>query len=260
MKRIFLTLIEPTATLGESPRVVLQAMGVLARPIFETIYTNLPLRLEDQALLQDLSEENLQRLDGILAVQTDSTQRRLAILKRILPIAGNPDNSILYFGPTVGDAECMTFLLRQNGIASAVISGKTCDATRRQVVADFKQKKLRVLYNCEVLTTGFDAPVVTHVVMARPTLSLVLYEQMVGRGLRGSTFGGTETCVILDCADHYEGDRPKLGYEQFRKIWSEESQEVATKARKRGSRSPRPAVLETATPPARRFDDAAAHQ
>ena len=61
--------------LGDRPRIALQEMGVLARPIFETIYTNLPLRLQDQPLLQDLTEENLELLDRILAVQTDNTQR-----------------------------------------------------------------------------------------------------------------------------------------------------------------------------------------
>ena len=90
-------------------------------------------------------------------------------------------------------------------------------------MSDFKRKSIRVLCNCEVLTTGFDAPGVTHIVMARPTTSLVLYEQMVGRGLRGPLFGGTETCVILDCEDNYVGDRPELGYEQFRRIWEGES-------------------------------------
>jgi len=50
-------------------------------------------------------------------------------------------------------------------------------------------------------TTGFDAPTVTHVVMGRPTVSQVLYEQMTVRGLRGPRFGGTATCVIIDLED-----------------------------------------------------------
>jgi hypothetical protein len=86
--------------------------------------------------------------------------------------------------------------------------------------------EVRVLCNCEVLTTGFDAPRVTHVVMARPTVSQVLYEQMVGRGLRGARFGGTETCVILDCEDDFSGPtRPELGYKAFRRVWRQETKE-----------------------------------
>jgi superfamily II DNA or RNA helicase len=113
----------------------------------------------------------------------------------------------------------MAFLLRQEGIASAFVSGKTRDVTRRRIVDEFKNGAVRVLCNCEVLTTGFDAPKVTHVVMARPTVSQVLYEQMVGRGLRGPRFGGTDTCVIIDCEDNYRADRPVLGYKRFRQVW-----------------------------------------
>jgi superfamily II DNA or RNA helicase len=251
LKRIFHTLIEPTATLGSSPRATLQAMGVLARPVFETIRTNIPLRLQDLPESMDVTEEDLERLDRILALRADNTERRLAILTSILPIAAEPENSILYFGPTVRDAECMTFLLRQHGIASAVVSGSTRDVTRRQIVTDFKDKKIRVLTNCEVLATGFDAPAVTHIVMARPTMSRVLYEQIVGRGLRGTTFGGTETCVILDCADNYDGVRPELGYEQSRRVWSEESEVVPPKAPGRGRSRPRSAAPATSSPPTR---------
>jgi superfamily II DNA or RNA helicase len=55
--------------------------------------------------------------------------------------------------------------------------------------------------------------------VARPTVSQVLYEQMVGRGLRGEKFGGTDSCVIIDCIDTIRGTRPTLGYEAFRKVW-----------------------------------------
>jgi len=98
------------------------------------------------------------------------------------------------------------------------------------VIDRFKRAEIRVLCNCEVLTTGFDAPKVSHVVMARPTVSGVLYEQMVGRGLRGRAFGGTDTCVILDCQDDFgpAPTRPELGYRRFRRIWQAETQRPST--------------------------------
>ena len=113
----------------------------------------------------------------------------------------------------------MAFLLRQKGIFAAFVSGNTRDVTRRKIIAEFKAAKVKVLCNCEVLTTGFDAPTVTHIVMARPTVSQVLYEQMIGRGLRGPKFGGTATCVIIDLEDKYRSERPKLGYQQFHDLW-----------------------------------------
>jgi DNA repair protein RadD len=83
----------------------------------------------------------------------------------------------------------------------------------------------RVLCNCEVLTTGFDEPRVTHVVTARPTVSLVLYQQVIGRGLRGPAFGGTETCVILNCIDRVKIGPVKLAYQAFRELWRGASSE-----------------------------------
>ncbi|MFN8753109.1 MAG: DEAD/DEAH box helicase, partial [Betaproteobacteria bacterium] len=135
-------------------------------------------------------------------------------------LCANPGHRIIYFGPSVLDAECMAFLLRSRGIAAAFVSGGTRDVTRRRLITEFREGALQVLCNCEVLTTGFDAPRVTHVVMARPTVSQVLYEQMVGRGLRGPGFGGTASCVIVDLEDNYRSDRPVLGYQAFRELWT----------------------------------------
>src|SRR5262249_4652351 len=156
-----------------NPRQKLQEMGVLARPVFDTIETPTTMRLPEIPKGTLFSEEDLERMDRVLAVRADNTPRRLAILKRLLPIAKDAANSILYFGPSVRDAECMAFLPRREGIAAAVISGQTRDVTRRQVVTEFKAKRIRVLCNCEVLTTGFDAPQVTHIIVARPTVSRV---------------------------------------------------------------------------------------
>jgi len=61
-----------------------------------------------------------------------------------------------------------------------------------------------VLCNYGVLTTGFDAPSVRCVVVARPTASPILYEQMVGRGMRGPEFGGTKQCLVIDVDDNIE--------------------------------------------------------
>ncbi len=224
LRDIFRNLIEPSATLGEQPRLTLQQDGVLARPVFEVIVTGTRLRMP--ALESELpTQEDVERIDRALALGADNAARRLAILARVAPLAQDPRHLILYFGPSVADAECMAYLLRERQIPAAVVSGATRPTTRRRLIERFKRAELRVLCNCEVLTTGFDAPKVSHVVMARPTVSQVLYEQMVGRGLRGKTFGGTETCVILDCQDDYgpQPPRPELGYARFRRVWQRDT-------------------------------------
>jgi DNA repair protein RadD len=213
-------LIEPVKTLGNDPRQKLQEMRILASPVFKTIYTSTVINIPNVPDDDSFSDEDALKIDRILALKVDKSTRRLAVLDHILPIAKDSNNSILYFGPSVRDAECMTYLLRRHRIPAEVVHGGTRHATRRHIINEFKAKNISVLCNCEVLTTGFDAPVVTHLVIARPTVSAVLYEQMIGRGLRGPEFGGTEECIILNCEDNIRGDHFRLGYVEFiRKIW-----------------------------------------
>lgn len=219
LKEIFRRLIEPTS-LGPDPRVALQELGVLARPQFQVVQSHMSIRIPGvDAEEGPLEEEEIERIDRVLATRADNTPRRFLVLEKILEVLETPEASVLYFGPSVRDANCMAFLLRQRGIRAAALSGSTRDASRRELVKKFKRGELQVLCNCEVLTTGFDAPRVTHVVVARPTVSQVLYEQIIGRGLRGPKFGGTASCTIIDVEDDFRGPRPALGYERFRGIW-----------------------------------------
>ena len=216
---IFPTLIEARQTLGDDPREELERQRILAKPEFRLIKTN--ARLESPSVRDPVSpsQDDLARVDKALALLADVTRRRMTIFEEILPACRVPENSILYFGPSVTDAQCMAWLLRSEGVSAIAISADTRNATRRQAIEQFRAGTVRVLCNCEVLTAGFDAPRVTHVVVARPTVSIVLYEQMIGRGLRGPKFGGTEQCVIYDCEDNYITQRPILGYVAFRHLF-----------------------------------------
>lgn len=216
---LFKTIIEPTETLGEDPRLALQEQRYLAQPIFGEIRTGTRLKAPEGIDLDHLTAETIERIDHALKLRADRPERRLIILEDMIRLCSNPNSLLLYFGPTVQDAECMAFLLRQRGIEAAFVSGETRSGSRRKIISDFRSGHIQVLCNCEVLTTGFDAPKVTHVIMARPTVSQVLYEQMVGRGLRGPKFGGTATCHIIDLEDQYRAERPQLGYRRFRELW-----------------------------------------
>lgn len=221
LREIFVNLIEAENTLGENPRTELQRRGILATPVVETIRTPIRLLIPEVENADAITAEEMERIDAALKIRADNSRRRMAVFQHILTVCQDSANLILYFGPSVRDAECMAYLLREKGVPAAVVSAGTRDVTRRRVVSNFKEGRLRVLCNCEVLTTGFDAPRVTHVIVARPTVSQVLYEQIIGRGLRGPKFDGTEICTIVDCDDgEAEGkSRPLLGYQAFRHIW-----------------------------------------
>jgi superfamily II DNA or RNA helicase len=220
LKDLFKTIIEPIEVLGEDPRKTLQEREYLARPIFDVIKTETRLKTPEGVNVDNPSDEDIEKIDYALKLRADKPERRLEALGRIIELCRDSASSVIYFGPTVQDAECMAFLLRQQGIEAAFVSGDTRDVSRRKIIGEFKAGRVQVLCNCEVLTTGFDAPKVTHVIMARPTVSQVLYEQMVGRGLRGPRFGGTATCHIVDLEDNYRSERPELGYKRFREIWA----------------------------------------
>ena len=143
--------------------------------------------------------------------------RNLAVYKIIKKWA-DMDRSILFFGANVNQAIMMKEFLNQNGIKSAVITGETKFGSRHRHVRMFKEKKIRVLCNYNVLTTGFDSPKVDTVIIARPTGSRLMYEQMVGRGLRGPRFNGTPSCDIITVLDNilnYSRKRIKQGHEEF---------------------------------------------
>ena len=114
----------------------------------------------------------------------------------------------------------MSKILQNADIASETIIGKTPYGARRTFIKRFKDKDIQVLCNYEVLATGFDSPEIDTLMIARPTSSKIVYEQMVGRGLRGTAFGGTEDCTIITVKDNiyrFGGDRIDLGYDKYRK-------------------------------------------
>lgn len=83
---------------------------------------------------------------------------------------------------------------------SAIVTGKTKKRERERVINGFKCGKIRVVCNVGVLTTGFDYPELETIIIARPTMSLALYYQMIGRGIRPHP--DKENTLIIDMCDN----------------------------------------------------------
>lgn len=94
------------------------------------------------------------------------------------------DRQGLVFTPTVHSAFQVRDALIAEGLSSAVISGDTAKGERAGLIRAYGSGQLQTVVNCAVLTEGFDAPSTSCVLIARPTLSKILFRQMVGRGLR----------------------------------------------------------------------------
>ena len=88
-------------------------------------------------------------------------------------------------------------------MATRVITANTPTEDRSAIIDAFKKddREHIVMFNYGVLTAGFDAPRTRCVIIARPTTSLVLYSQMVGRALRGPRSGGNPRAEIFTVAD-----------------------------------------------------------
>lgn len=102
----------------------------------------------------------------------------------------------MIFAATVEHAKEILGLLPADD--AALITGDTPGAERDVLIEEFKAQRFRYLVNVSVLTTGFDAPHVDLIAILRPTESVSLYQQIVGRGLRLAP--GKIDCLILDYA------------------------------------------------------------
>ena len=96
---------------------------------------------------------------------------------------------------------------------------------RNRIITRFRSTshEPQVLCNYGVLTAGFDAPATSAAVIARPTTSLILYSQMVGRVIRGPRMGGTEACEVVTVVDR---DLPGFGsvaesFMNWQDVWEE---------------------------------------
>lgn len=102
----------------------------------------------------------------------------------------------LGFTPTVAMAYECAEAMKEHGIIARAIDGTTDTDTRRAVLRAFKEGTIQVLWNCGVLTEGFDEPSVSCLLMARPTKIRGLYMQMLGRGTR--LHPGKHNLLVLD--------------------------------------------------------------
>jgi len=89
---------------------------------------------------------------------------------------------------------------------SALITGETPKGEREKTVKDFKSGKFLYLVSVGTLTTGFDAPNVSHIAILRATESVSLLQQIMGRGMR--LFDGKTECVVFDYAGNFEKHCP----------------------------------------------------
>jgi DNA repair protein RadD len=111
---------------------------------------------------------------------------------------GQTRGSWLVFCAGVDHATHIRDLVREAGYSAETVTGETPPPERDRLVAGFKAGRIRCLTNANVLTTGFNAPGTDLVALLRPTKSVGLYVQMVGRATRLAN--GKDDALVLDFA------------------------------------------------------------
>lgn len=151
---------------------------------------------------QSFLDQRLNRNTTGMDYDTDSVQRSfryvgmysylVSIVRRLIN-AGR--KHMLVFCHTLAEAEALMGYFP----SCAYVSGDTNQNERDRILQEFKAGNIRIVANVGVLTTGFDFPALDTVVMARPTMSLAIYYQIVGRLLR--PFPGKEPWFIDLCGN-----------------------------------------------------------
>jgi superfamily II DNA or RNA helicase len=152
----------------------------------------------------------------------DEAMRRLAadeVRNRIIldEIVTAPERSVLLFAASVDHARWLAASLNLQNVPASVIDAHTDRNSRRWFINRFQAGEIRVLCNWGTLTTGFDAPSIDLIVIARPVFSPSLFMQMVGRGLRGPKNGGKQRCRIVSLDDNLEKYSERLAHHYFEK-------------------------------------------
>ena len=185
---------------GDNPIKHLTEEGYLAAVRFSLLNVEPGLQLSTEDLVE--LAEALDISDALAARLGADEQRNLRIAQRLLELA-ETHSRILVFAASVDNAVLLASICRGMGLKADSVTGQTDAHERKHVIQRFKRSggPDRLLINFGVLTTGFDAPGASAVLIARPTKSLVLYSQMVGRVIRGPRAGGTKSCEVVTVVD-----------------------------------------------------------
>ena len=187
------------STGDELPIDYLRSKGILANAKFVSIEG---AKVENILTSNEISNwrENKIIPKKIEKLLTNNVNRNAIIFDQLVQLL-NQGKKIIFFATSIEHSKLITTLLNIKGFKAQHLDGNS-GKYRSQIIKSFKNNKTQILSNYGVLSTGFDDPQIDVVFMARPTNSIVLYSQIIGRGLRGPLIGGTDYCEIYTVFDN----------------------------------------------------------
>jgi len=194
----------------------------LARPFFRTLNSESEVKL---------SENDVNDLSSAIDVPEDILERLAADAQRNLKIISSAEDllrrhrRVIVFAPSVKNARTVAAILVMRGHEAYTVTGESNASERERHIRRVRSNAnhAMVVVNYGVLTAGFDAPATSAAIIARPTRSLVLYSQMVGRATRGIRAGGNDEAEIVTVVDPH---LPGFGsiaeaFKNWEDVWDE---------------------------------------
>ena len=201
-----------------NPVAYLTRQGFLADPEY------IPIHIESEVDVQPPREDREYTGADLRRVGNDAEWHQAIMGATVRALRFH--HRVIVFCPSVESVKRCVAELRQQGHQAADVLGTTLPEARREIIERYRSPDgpAMVIVNYGVLTAGFNAPRTSCVVIGRPTTSLVLYSQMVGRALRGPKSGGNRTCQIYTVADtSLPGFRSvATGFQNWEELWRQE--------------------------------------
>ena len=175
--------------------------GYLATPTFYRINTDSNVSLSHKE--HEETSGFCEIPDSILERLGQDTDRNILIVNAAEKLLQKGHQRIIIFAPSVRSAQIISSVLATKECISLCVTGSMDSHSRKRAIDEFKSDRRisMIMCNFGVLTTGFDAPQTSAAIIARPTMSLVLYSQMVGRATRGHRARGNAAADILTVID-----------------------------------------------------------
>ena len=200
--------IEITTEGGESlddPIGFLQTQGYLATIHVELLETSAAASGNDNAICKTLAE--------------NSTRNQLIIDQ--IKLAADAKLPTIIFACTLDHVFALKILCAAAGIECRLITGATPQASRIELLEEFRNNRYQILINLDLLSYGVDLPNVRRLIVTRPVGSPILYSQILGRALRGPKNGGQPNNTVITLKDNILNyPSANLAYSYFSDAWN----------------------------------------
>lgn len=181
----------------------------------------LEFEIDPKVLIQlkkELQNDNENYSDNLVKKISLSKARNDKIIEELVKLNKEQIPTIV-FACSLQHAKLLSAFLKMLNIENSLVYGDMASTDRKRAIDDFKKGKVNIIINFEILTTGFDSTNIKCVFITRPTKSVILYSQMIGRGLRGPKMGGNENCLLIDVQENLYAYNENAAFKHFNSYW-----------------------------------------